>query len=130
MAKFVDKITRLTQVVLGPETPVHVTEDANTRGKRVDIMVRERGGVIYVFAVRVTEPETEYDEVFEPESLSVTFSIGAVNDAEAQVFDEDRTVPVRAGTFTDTFERNAVHIYVIAPGDVRPAPPSDMRIVE
>jgi hypothetical protein len=46
-----------------------------------------------------------------------SFSIPCVGNATATVVGENRTVPVNAGSFTDTFENpNAIHIYRIDGG--------------
>lgn len=48
---------------------------------------------------------------------SATFWMPCVGDATATVIDEDRTIPVTDGAFTDTFaDGNAVHIYRIDGG--------------
>ncbi|HDQ73495.1 MAG TPA: PKD domain-containing protein [Chloroflexi bacterium] len=116
MAEFTDQITRLADVVLGPEVDRPVTDSANERGNRVDTMIREHDGAVYVFAVRVTEPEPlDFEEQGypEPESITVDFAVEGVGSGLAEVFDEGRTVPVTGGTFSDTFAREAVHIYKI-----------------
>jgi hypothetical protein len=38
-------------------------------------MVREKDGCTYVFAVRVTEPQSEYSEKLEPEEIEVRFDL-------------------------------------------------------
>ena len=46
-----------------------------------------------------------------------TFSIPCVGNATATVLGENRTIPVSAGSFTDSFaDGNAVHIYRIDGG--------------
>jgi hypothetical protein len=50
---------------------------------------------------------------------SATFSMPCVGDATATVLGENRTVPARGGTFTDSFgDGNAVHIYRLEGGSV------------
>ena len=70
------------------------------------------------FAARVTEPdpipEAKYQGV-EPKSITVNFTVsGLAGNAMAQVIDEGRAILVRDGMFTDTFAKNAVHIYKIS----------------
>jgi hypothetical protein len=101
-------------VVLSPETEHTVTDTADARGNRVDTMVREKDGYLYVFAVRLTEPDTEWDEVMEPDTLTVTFTADVELATTAEVFDEARTIAVSNNGFTDAFGREAVHIYKIA----------------
>ena len=49
-------------------------------------------------------------------TAKTTFSLpGLGADTVAWVYGEGRTVPVRKGTFTDSFAPLAVHIYVVAP---------------
>jgi hypothetical protein len=118
MKKFADQIQVLAPIVLGPVPAISVTDSANTALNRVDTMIREKDGVIYVFAARVTEPDpidgAKYTGV-EPASITVSFTIsGLTGSAAAAVVDEGRTIYATDGKFTDTFAKNAVHIYKIA----------------
>ncbi len=116
MAEFTDQISRLAEVVLGPAVDRQVTDSANERANRVDTLVREHDGALYVFAVRVTEPEPlsfEEQDHPEPESIDVTFTVEGLRNGSVRVIDEDRTVPLNGGTFNDTFAHEAVHIYKI-----------------
>ena len=71
MTEFKDHITRLTPIVLGPETDRVVTDDANEPGNRVDTMIREDEENIYIFAVRLTEvTEPQVDD-----NITVTFTV-------------------------------------------------------
>jgi hypothetical protein len=117
MKKFADQMKVLAPVVLGPETPRTLTDDANVPLKRVDAMIRENDSVIYVFTARVTEPDpipaASYQGI-EPGSITVNFMVsGLSGSAVAEVMDENRTVSITNGQFTDTFDKNAVHIYRI-----------------
>jgi len=114
MAEFVDHITELTPVVLGADSERSIIDNANVRGNRVDTMIREDDENIWIFSARLTEPETEWDEVDEPENISVTFDVSDLGDATIEVFNETRSIEVTGGSFTDTFERNEVHIYRIS----------------
>jgi len=103
--------------VLGPEPTRIVTDDANMPLERVDTLIREKDGNIYVFAARVTEPDPipqgKYQGV-EPESITVRFIISnIVGNVRVDVIDEGRTITMTDGRLTDTFESNAVHIYKI-----------------
>jgi hypothetical protein len=116
MAKFTDQINRLAPVILGPEPEIHVADNANQQANRVDTMVRYQDGYIYVFAVRITEPDPITGSLYtiiEPPTLNVNFQLDKITSGLAEVVDENRTVTVIGGTFTDTFARNAVHIYKI-----------------
>jgi hypothetical protein len=117
MKKFTDQMALLAPIVLGPELARTVTDDANAPLKRVDAMIREKDGVVYVIAARVTEPDpvkgAKYQGV-EPESITVNFTVtGLAGNTTATVVDEGRTVSLINGQFTDKFVKNAVHIYKI-----------------
>ncbi len=121
MTQFTDQITRLAPVVLGPEPDIQVSDNANAQANRVDTLVRVYDDAIYVFAVRVTEPEPFAGALYtvtEPASLNVTFLLDTAANGVAQVIDENRSVPVSGGAFTDAFARNAVHIYRIPLDDL------------
>jgi len=82
-----------------------------------ELIKRLQEGKVYVFAARITEPDpiekAKYRGV-EPESITVNFTItGLTGNALAEVVDEGRKVSVINGQFTDTFAKNAVHIYKI-----------------
>jgi len=118
MKKFADQMSTLAPVVLQPAPSISVTDNANTALNRVDTMIREKDGVVYVFAARVTEPDpidgAKYTGV-EPASITVSFKVsGLTGSASAEVVDEGRVRTVTDGKFTDTFAKNAVHIYKIA----------------
>ncbi len=117
MASFTRKAERLAPAILSPASDRVITDSANERGNRVDTMVREYGGKVYLFAVRLTEPETEYAEAPEPEQISVTFTAPGFEYTSGEVLDESRTVTLQNRKFTDTFNRCAVHIYVFGSGE-------------
>jgi len=73
MAEFLDHITKLTPIVLGPESNRSVQDNANESGNRVDTMIREDGENIWIFAVRLTE-------VGEADNISVTFTVEDLTD--------------------------------------------------
>jgi len=70
MAEFKESITALTPVILSEPSSRVITHNATTRGNRVDIMVRENDSDVYIFAVRISEPESEWSEVYEPETIN------------------------------------------------------------
>ena len=118
MKKFADQMNEFAPVVLGHKPAISVTDNANTALNRVDTMIREKDGVVYVFAARVTEPDpidgAKYTGV-EPASITVSFKISGLTGSDsAEVVDEGRVRTVTDGKFTDTFAKNAVHIYKIA----------------
>lgn len=118
MKKFSDQINVLAPVVLGPETTRTIADNSDAALNRVDTMIREKNGSIYVFTARVTEPDpmegAKYTGV-EPTSITTNFTIsGLTGNILAEVVDEGRTVSITNGQFTDTFNKDAVHIYRIA----------------
>ncbi len=113
MAEFLQHINQLKNIVLGPDTTRTLSDNSNVRGNRVDTMIKENSSDIYIFAVRITEPDTEWDEVAEPVSVSTTFTVGGSMGTTVNVYNESRTLTISGGQFTDTFGRDAVHIYRI-----------------
>lgn len=118
MKTFADQMKTLAPVVLGPETNYQLATDANVALKRVDAMIREKDGDIYIFTVRVTEPDPIPGSLYagiEPEEITANFEInGFSGTCTIEVIDENRTVTMTNGCFSDTYERNAVHIYRIS----------------
>jgi hypothetical protein len=128
MKKFADQMKSLASVVLGPTPARTVTDDANTALRRVDTLIREKDGNIYIFAARVTEPDpipgAKYQGV-EPDSIVVNFTASLIGSTVAEVVDETRTILVTNGQFTDSFVKNAVHIYkIVMPTLRRPLQPT------
>ena len=110
MTTFVDQITRLTPVVLGPE--INPTVTVTAPGARIDTMVRTYRGKTYLFAVRVSELDTSGNTI--GSNVTATINIqGVVGTKTATVFDENRSLQVTAGSLQDTFAPAAVHIYEI-----------------
>ncbi|RLA92499.1 MAG: hypothetical protein DRG25_06285, partial [Deltaproteobacteria bacterium] len=112
MAEFVDQITRLTPIVLGPPTDKIITSNAENLGIRIDLMTKEYQKALYLFAVRLTE----VDQVNDPVE-TVTFQLPNLNMTYAEVFDENRLISINNYQFSDEFTPNAVHIYRIPYGD-------------
>lgn len=103
MNEFRDQITALTPVVLGPEETGADVTDVELGGGRVDIMVREHDAQVYIFAGEVRA-----------ESQTVRFDVDGLGAGmTVEVYDEARTITADAGSFTDTFDPLAIHIYVI-----------------
>ncbi|MBN1398446.1 MAG: T9SS type A sorting domain-containing protein [Bacteroidetes bacterium] len=76
MAELKEAVTALTPVILSASPSTVVTHNANTRGNRVDVMAREFGSDTYIFAARISEPESEWDEVYEPETIDFQLNTG------------------------------------------------------
>ncbi|MFP4016795.1 MAG: putative Ig domain-containing protein, partial [Halanaerobiales bacterium] len=75
LGEFREVVEDLAPVILGPVPERTVTDSANERGNRVDTMIRETNEDIYIFASRLSEPESQWDEVFEPETIEVEFQV-------------------------------------------------------
>jgi hypothetical protein len=72
----------------------------------LDVMVKLYEGRLYVFAGSLSD-----------QAQTVTLKMPCVGDATVTVIDEDRTIPVSNGSFTDTFANaTTVHIYRIDGG--------------
>ena len=133
MKKFADQMNVLAPVVLQAAPNRTVADSANVALNRVDTMIREHEGHIYIIAARVTEPdpvpEVKYQGI-EPYSIKVNFKVsGLTGYASAEVVDEERTVLLNNGLFTDTFKKNEVHIYdIYATGtpSSRPSTPASL----
>jgi len=96
-----DQITRLSPAILSAPTKRKTALPESD--VKVDALVREHGGDVYVFAVN-------YDERLK--ETSATFGIEGLPDGAAvEVIDEGRTLKVQGGRFSDTFDPLAVHIY-------------------
>jgi hypothetical protein len=69
MGEFKEAVKALTTIILSEPSSRNVTHNATSRGNRVDIMVRENDSDVYIFAARISEPESEWNEVPEPETI-------------------------------------------------------------
>lgn len=74
--EFNEAVTDLAPVILAPPSSHTVTHNCHKRGQRVDLMVRETTTDYYIFAVRVTEPESEWGEVPEPDNIEFVLNTG------------------------------------------------------
>jgi hypothetical protein len=94
------RITALAPVLNAPTVTSGWSDDSG-----VKTMVKWSGGHFYVFSGSAGS------------AVESSFSLPCVGDATATVLDENRTLPVAGGSFTDSFaDGNAVHIYRIDGG--------------
>lgn len=128
MQEFVEQITELTPVVLGPEIPSEIVPVTVTGGARIETMVRVHKDTTYIFAVRVSELEEHanpqnannynprgYPDPVQKAIENVTFKISQESAGNAELLYEDkRKVSITNGEFTDEFAPYEVHIYKIA----------------
>ncbi len=78
------------------------TDDPEAEGGAIQAIRKDYEGKVYVIAVNVTR-----------EAVTPAFKLQAVRAARATVWKEGRSVAVDDGTFSDTFEPLAVHVYVL-----------------
>jgi len=71
-------------------------------GRRVDQMTKRYLAASYVFAVNTT-----------PHTTKASFTLHGVRGGTAAVIGETRNIPVRSGSFSDTFTAYATHLYRI-----------------
>jgi len=95
------QIKRLAPVLNAPSADGLVSTAADVR-----TMAKYEGGKFYVFAGNETN-----------DGRTATFKVPCVGDATATVLDEDRSIPIADGQFSDDFaDGNAIHIYRIDGG--------------
>ena len=120
MKKFADQMNVLAPAVLQSTPKRTIMDNANKPLNRVDTMIREYDGFIYIFTARVTEPDPIEGAMYrgvEPNSIIADFSVsGLEGSVVADVMDEGRRLSLTGGKFTDTFAKNDVHIYKIPMG--------------
>ena len=102
LARINGQITRLTPAILGNPPTSLPTFTADGTDK-VDLLAKEHDGSLYLFAVN-------YDQRLV--AAKVSFAVGDLAAGwPIEVVDEDRTLTYGKGSFSDTFEPLAVHIY-------------------
>ena len=87
----------------------------------LEVMAKDYNGQFYIFAdTRDSETAT---------NIPATFTIADLNATSVTVVNENRTIPVVNGVFTDTFATGAtVHIYQVNDGPAGPTPPPTTSI--
>jgi hypothetical protein len=117
MGKFTAQTDSLKDVILSAPPAQAVTDNANARLNRVDVMTRAKGNDLYVFAVRLTDVDSTGRPLpAEPASLNVTFTVPGLSGNPVAVYGESRNITMTGNQFTDAFAQNAYHIYKIANG--------------
>ena len=102
LRKINDQITRLTPAILGEPSKRAVSIEAEG-GVKLDVMARQTGGDLYLFAVN-------YDEGMKQAKATIRVKDLPAG-AGVTVVDEDRSIQAGDGSFADTFAPLAVHIY-------------------
>ncbi len=96
------RIASLAPVLNSPGAAKLATVASSVAAVPIDIMVKKRGKSVYVLAAAMRgEPTTG------------TFRIEGLAAAKAKVLDEDRTIDVTGGAFSDKFKGYQVHLYEI-----------------
>ncbi len=95
------QIQALAPVLNSPTVESKITVSSSNPEVPVDILVKEFEGETYLFAVAMRRKKAR-----------ATFMVkGFEGEGEVEVLDEDRSIPMRNGVFSDTFEPYAVHLY-------------------
>ncbi len=92
------QITSVAAVLNSPDTVGIATVESSNPAVPVDILTKRYNNTNYIFAVAMRPGQTH-----------ATFTIKEGD--EVQVLDEDRTIEVTDGKFTDDFSDYGVHIY-------------------
>lgn len=103
-----EQIARLTPAILG-KVPKRAVKIEAEGGVKLDVLAKESGSDLYLFAVNYDETLKEAKATIAVEGLPAGSSVA--------VLDEDRTIRSGEGSFTDTFAPLAVHIYRVASPD-------------
>lgn len=123
MATFYNQIQKYSSIILSPNASTKITDNANIPGKRVDFTVRKKwNGIdssIYIFAVRVTEPDSGNSGYVllepEPENFRASFTISGIKTGKVISELDSKVIPLINGVFIDTFSKRDVKIYRIDP---------------
>jgi len=99
LAAAVKEVQTLKEPLLLGETAAEVKVISNGQGK-VDLLAKRYNNKLYIFCVNVEAEKC---------SAEVTNTGGK----SAEAVNEGRTVPLKAGSFVDTFEAYAVHLYIV-----------------
>jgi hypothetical protein len=108
LARFVTDCKTFKDVILSTTTRT-VASDKTVTHNRVDAMVKEDAGNVYVFAARLSDVGEDGDPAINSQ-LSVS---GLIGTRTVTVYNENRTLSSANGVFSDTFVPSAVHIYKI-----------------
>lgn len=105
------QITQLSEAILSPEVAGVSVSTAVTNDLNMQVMIRQKGNVLYVFAV-------EGDKNYNPATRKtgrVTFSFSGlpISTGTIGVIDENRSIAFSNGSFSDDFSQLAVHLYSI-----------------
>jgi hypothetical protein len=97
------QIIELAPVLNSPTVPAGAAVTSSDKDVPVSLMVKQKAGATYVFAVAMRDAATRAD--FAVKGLSGKMS--------AEVMGEDRKIDVAEGRFSDDFKGYEVHLYRI-----------------
>lgn len=98
------EIRDLAPVLNGPSVPGAASVTADPEGAPIGLLVKERDGRRYLFAVNLG-----------PQTVRGTFHLaGGMTAEDVDVLGENRRLKIEAGRFVDGFEPYAVHRYVVS----------------
>jgi len=98
------QIASLARVLNSPTIPDAILVESTNPRTPVHTLLKRKDGATYVFAAAMYAEATQ-----------ATFKIaGQDGERTAEVLDENRSIPVKDGRFSDAFKGYAVHIYRIA----------------
>ncbi|MEV0623159.1 hypothetical protein AB0I81_58280 [Nonomuraea sp. NPDC050404] len=101
-------VTELNRRIASLAPVLNTQSFAHTFESRLDTMLKEHDGSYYVFAT--------VGEEAAPGSYALRLPDALASATSAEVLFENRTVPIRDGAVSDTFERlDSYHIYKITP---------------
>jgi hypothetical protein len=95
-----NEVHSLAAVLKSPSITGLVTMTDIVGTNEVDLVVKKRNGVTYLFAVGMRRTTT-----------TKRFQFQNPSSAEMEVIGENRTIPVTDGSFTDTFNGYEAHLY-------------------
>ena len=108
MAREVEAVNRqireLAPILNSPDVVRGAVVNSTAEGVPVDFVVKEQGGMRYLFAVSMRGGKT-----------SATFQWPEKIDGKVEVLSDGRTIPVVGGTWEDRFDGYEVHLYKFTP---------------
>jgi len=100
------QITELAPVLNSPSVKDGATVESSSKDAPIDILVKKRDGVIYVFSAAMRDAP-----------VKGTFHVkGLKGKAVAEALGENRKIDVLKGRFADDFKGHEVHLYKIVAG--------------
>jgi hypothetical protein len=114
MARFTRQVNELAPAILGPRTD-HTVLVFPDQTARIDTMIRQYNGDLYLFAVRVSEVEDDdygrgYVDPQQTYTVKAALMINDVVEADVEVYEESRTLDLDY-VLADDFAPYDVHIY-------------------